>query len=292
MFSWLTRSRRTPLPIRIRRFRPFLEPLEVRDCPAAPVITGFAAMLMSGQMVNLHGVVQDQNPASVSLSFSGVMTGSTRTASDGSFNYTAAASSLGTVTAVATNAQALTSAPVQTQVVSPAPTITLNVTMLDHRNVLLYGKVSAPTAGGLTVTFTGMATGTISTASDGSYSVEVQASALGNVNATTKDIWGQASNQATVTLSTSKPSVLNFTGAQSGSTWTFTGQVSSYNPVGETVTFGGSPQLQGKTTTVGTNGWFTFSIILPPGLDFTATAVATDWWNQQSAAALYLVVTY
>jgi hypothetical protein len=173
------------------------------------------------------------------------------------------------------------------------PVITLNVVYLQQRYVQFSGQVteSGSPLSGLTVTITGKATGTATTGSNGSYSVILQASALGGVHATTVDGAGQASNDAVVTLTSNAPIIESFTATQAGNVWTFTGQVSDASPAGETVTLGGLTQLQGQTCTVGSNGWFTFQITLPSGTDGTVSAVDTNWWGQQSEDALTNVVS-
>jgi hypothetical protein len=173
------------------------------------------------------------------------------------------------------------------------PTITLNVVMLNQRNIQLCGQVTEPGANvsGLTVTISGEATGTTTTNSNGVYSVVLQAAALGDVHAKTVDGAGQASNDAVYTLACDPPVIQNFTASQNGNIWTFTGTVVDESAPGETVTFGGISQLNGKTATVNSNGTFSLSVWLPSGLDNTVWAQDTNWWGQQSEEALYNVVS-
>jgi hypothetical protein len=173
------------------------------------------------------------------------------------------------------------------------PVITLSVVHYQQRWIQLSGQVteSGSSVNGLTVTISGEATGTTQTGPNGSYSLMLQASALGDVHATTVDGSGQASNNAVVTLTSNAPTIADFTATQNGTLWTFTGEVVDASPAGETVTFGGLSQLQGKTVTVGSNGWFTFSIMLPSGTNGTVSAMDTNWWGLQSADALFNVVS-
>lgn len=295
MLRLLTRNARRPAKVKPRFFRPVLEMLEGRDCPSMPgapgvSVTSFSVMATSGKTVTITGTVTDGTPgAAVSVSFSGVVSASATADSNGNFSTTATATSLGTVTATATDNQGQTSAPAQAQLAVAAPTITLQVVPLDKRNVLLCGSASAQSPGGLTVTLGGKVSGTTTTRSDGSFNITLEASALGDVTAATTDVWGQASNTATYTLTSNTPSITQFKGLQDGTTWTFTGSVTDEWPEGETVTFGGFPQLQGQTCTVTSNGTFSFTITLPTGLDNIATATVTDWWGLQSQEAQTLV---
>lgn len=284
MLRLLTRKARKPAPARPRYFRPGLERLERRDCPAGPTITMFSVTAGTGKTAMIMGQVTENSPtpAPFTVALGGVVTANLTTDGSGNFSATEPASALGTVTATATDAQGQTSAPAQAQLTSQAPSITVTVLVLDHRNVMVIGKVTAPSPGGLTVTITGQASGTTTTAADGTFNIELQASALGNVSASTKDIRGQASNVATATIQASAPVLSQFQATQNGTTWTFTGQVTACDAPGMTVTFGGIPQLQGQTVTVGKDDTFSFSITLPAGLDATATAFVTDWWGQQS----------
>ena len=54
------------------------------------------------------------------------------------------------------------------------------------------------------------------TASDGTFSYTAQASSLGNVQATTVDLWAQTSNTAQVAVADSAPTISNFKGVQGG----------------------------------------------------------------------------
>src|SRR5579859_1289919 len=87
-----------------RRPRLMVERLETRDCPAAPVIGSLTATPITGTTVQLSGYVQDANPATTHISFTGVMSGTVTANTYGYFSYQAQASGLGAVSAVATDA--------------------------------------------------------------------------------------------------------------------------------------------------------------------------------------------
>ncbi len=155
MFYWLTGRRgRTTSP----RARLCLEWLETRDCPAAPVITAFAVEQMGQHNVGLSGTVQDENPGTVVVHFTGVATGNVTVSSNGSFWFETTASSLGTVNAKALDAESLWSAEVPAQLTNSAPAILdFTATHLTGTWWSFRGRVTDEYFWGLTVKLTGLA---------------------------------------------------------------------------------------------------------------------------------------
>src|SRR5262249_18114448 len=99
MFAFFTRSSGPSSPRAGRRARLSLERLETRDCPYTPfTISSFTSTVLANHAVHLSGTVQDDNPASVQLTFSGAVTGTTTANSVGNFSYDTTNASLGTVT--------------------------------------------------------------------------------------------------------------------------------------------------------------------------------------------------
>jgi hypothetical protein len=165
MLKTLTGRFHSPRPAS-RRWRPQVEHLEERYCldgssgstffppPGGPVITSFTVHMLTRKSVELDGTVTDLHPGSVTVSFGGVMTGTVSTNADGSFSFTADASSLGTVTAVATDDRSLTSAPAGGQVVSNPPQIDAFYGGVQSGNTWTFqGHVTDESPAGLTVTF-------------------------------------------------------------------------------------------------------------------------------------------
>jgi hypothetical protein len=279
--------RRTPAAPGRRRARPALEALEARDCPAAPQVT-FTVTEVPGHMVRLSGTVTDENPATVTVAFSGVVSGMTMADPTGHFSLPAQPTTLGLINAVARDQEGLTSDPAQVAFTSAAPTITLTIAYGPQRSVILAGKVTDESPGGRPVTFTGAASGTALTNADGTFSVTLVATQLGNVQAVTTDVWGLSADAAVVTVANTAPVISDFTGNRgSGNVWTFGGKVTDEAAVGLTVRFGGLASLQDKTATVQADGWFWLSVVLAEGEDGTALARATDWWGVQSDEAWF-----
>ena len=274
---------------RPRRVSLALEALEERYCPAAPApqITLTAQPLNSGRLVELAGTVTDSDPATVTITFSGVVSASTTANAAGNYDCTVQASGLGTVSAVGSDTLGLTSNTAQATISSAAPSLTLALAYGSQRSITLSGRVTDAQAGACTVQFTGVATGSTTTNADGTYSLTVNASQLGTVQARVQDTGGQTSAAAHVTVTSAAPSITHFQAIRGAlNVWTFQGQVTDESAPGLTVRFGGLPSLVGRTVTVDSTGWFHLTIELQDGEQGTASAQTTDWWGLNSNLAL------
>jgi hypothetical protein len=296
MLSFVTRLPRAPAAPRRRRVPPALEALETRDCPAGPVITSFTATALAGSTVRLSGTVSDDDPSSVSISFGGPIGGMTTAGASGAFSYTAEASASGTETASATDGNALVSDTVQTPVTiaTPSrPSLTLNITSAGRNLVVLSGQVRAGSPGGLTVSFSGMLSGSAVTNPDGTYKVTLLATGMGEVQATVTDVAGQTSDPVSAMLPNTPPVIQNFRASWvSGTTWVLSGSVSDESPAGLTVQFGGVGSADGRTATVAADGTFSLTVTLQPGEGGMVSALCTDWFDMQSNIASDSIMAY
>jgi hypothetical protein len=191
---WQARS-----PVRTR-VTPTLERLETRDCPAAPVIISFGATLGFGNTVTLLGTVVDENPGTVQITFSGVVSGTTMASSRGGFALQTYASALGTIFADAVDEECLSSEQASTSITSDRPVIAdFTATDLGDGVYEFSGNVIDESAPGLTVRLTGLAAfgenGLEVTVSwDSWFSVLHNiGSETGTAQAQTWDMWGQES---------------------------------------------------------------------------------------------------
>jgi large repetitive protein len=239
-------------------------------------------------MVVLSGVVSDSNPADVCVSFAGAASGSTGCDSNGNFSYTTSSANLGKVHAVAVDGAGLSSGPAFGRITVPPPIVSLSITYGSQRTVTLSGQVTDLDASSLSVTFTGVASGSVAVNPDGIFTLTTTATGLGTIQASTTDLWGQASNTAQVTVSALPPSITSFTATcLGGNLWTLSGTVTDQtSPAGLSVQFGGLSGVTGQTATVGANGAFSLTVQIPSGVSGTVTAEATDWWGLQSNTAL------
>lgn len=269
------------------RFRARLgvERLEARDCPTGPVIMSLSAVATTNHMATLYGMISDPNPASTRINFSGVASGSVNSDATGHFYTQLAASSLGQITAAAIDGMGLTSCPYSVALTDQVPQIVLNLAYGANKQLTLSGKVTDDTPSGLTVSITGLATGTVTTDSNGNYTITVTASGPnGTITATTADIWGQAAS-AQVTASNSAPVISALSAsASSYGFWSITGKVADEHPGGLTLTFTSTdvPAINGLTTTVQADGSFSLTVLIPNTQSGYFYAQTTDWWGVQS----------
>jgi hypothetical protein len=295
MFSFLTRSPKPRLSSLPRRARLGVECLEGRDCPSAPQIS-LAATVLTGRTVQLTGQVMAANPDSVTLTFSGVMTGTIHASKAGTFSYTAQASALGSVRASGVDGQGLSSNVALASVTSVTPFISLSVTQNSGNRVTLSGHVTDPSPSGLTVVIGGGASGSTTTDATGNYNVTVDTNTAAAITVYATDVWNQTSNTASATPgssapTTTPPTISNFSADPgTGNSWTFSGQVTAPSFQGLTVQFGGMGSLTNyPPVTVNSTGWFSVTITLAAGEDGTAWAQATDANGNSSGQACSLV---
>jgi hypothetical protein len=145
------------------------------------------------------------------------------------------------------------------------------------------GTVSnTPNPGGMIVQLTGVATGSATTNAQGGFSVQLTATGLGTETATTTG----ATAQTTLT-DPGAPLISLFDSTEyPGGYYLFSGHVNGTVFAGEVITFSGSiPSMQGKTTTVHSDGSFSFVGHLLPGEDGDVLASATaDVWGVNNVA--------
>lgn len=263
--------------------------LEDRDCPAAPGLADFAARQLGDYWV-LSGRVTDEAPGQATVAITGDASGAARMYSDGKFEFIVQKSGTGTVYARATDIEGLQSEVAGAAIGLPsgnqAPHISLNVSYLNQRNVRLSGTVYDESPTNLTVTLGGKVSGNTVTTTGGWFTIDLAASGLGDVTASVTDGQGVASNVPRITLTSSPPTISNFTVTITGNTYTFTGKVTDESAAGLSVTFGGDiSEISGSTRTVGNDTWFTYTVTLTPGTTGLVTAKTTDWWGLDSNLA-------
>jgi hypothetical protein len=271
-----------------------LEALEARWCPSRicldgltpPRILGFAAGALPGHMALLSGSVDDPNPAGLTVNFDGTVSGSTTCDANGNFSYLTSDAALGSIMAVASDSAGLCSGRAWTILSVPPPILTLTITYGSQRTVTLAGQVTDLDAAGRTVTFSGVVSGSAVTGADGKFTLTTQASALGNVQSSTVDLWGQSSNTAQVTVASAPPVISNLTVYQANAnTWVITGSVADESAAGLVIQFSGLASLAGKTAVVGANGTFSLTFQLQPGEQGEVYAQTADWWGLNSNQA-------
>jgi hypothetical protein len=152
--------------------------------------------------------------------------------------------------------------------------------------VQVTGTVTDDVPSNCTVNLTGVVQASTAVNPDGTFAVQTNASALGQVTASAVDtVSNLSSAQFVAVFSVPPPEIQNFGFIhEAGNIWTFTGSVASVPPGNIPVTFGGPGGLANATVNTNPDGTFTITVTLtnPPPI-FTVTAVATDAWGQQSS---------
>ena len=270
-------------------YRPRIDELEERCCPADCHIT-LNALVLPNHLVQLSGTVSGGLIADLQVQFTGTVDGVTTTDTNGNFSYTTSNASLGTVYATGLNNGQQSTDTAQATIAVAAPALSLSISYGAQHNVTLSGQLTDLDAGNQSISISGVAAGTPVTDSSGNFSLTTTASALGEVDATETDLWGQASNTAIVMVSSTAPVIQDFAAVNSiGNIWTFTGRVVDNHPEGLTIRFGGIAGLVGQTVTVRADGTFCFTCMLPAGTHGTASAITTGWWGLDSDPVYYPV---
>jgi hypothetical protein len=259
------------------------ERLETRDCPAAPAVT-LTTRELANRMVELSGVVTDEHPTTVQLTFSGVASGTARPGADGHYSVQLPATSLGQVQVVALDDQNLSSNPVSAAFTTQGIRITLSVTRGSSQQVTVSGQVSDEFPAGRVVTLSGAAQGVATTDSQGRYSLTTNLTGSGRVTAVAADQWGMGGCLteglcilALLDGALPLPSgFVDFSCSESADgMWTFTGHTDpSY--AGDTVEFSGIPAVDGQQTTVQPDGSFSLTVPVPPGENGNVDATLYD----------------
>ncbi len=295
MAFWSSSTPRTTnrSPVRKQRAVLQLEVLEGRDCPSGAQITSFSANVQSGHQVLLSGTILDSAPGAAVINFGGTASGSVVPDLSGHFQVLENISQLGAVFATATDPDGSVSNTARAVLTDPGISLTLSATQGANRTVTVTGQVSCPSPAGLTVAFSGIVSGTVTTSSNGTFTFVAPASALGQIQATVTDVWGVSATAAT-TLCNTPPTIINFRAINNGyNCWTFTGQVQDEYAAGLVVRLSGIPTLNGSNAvaTVQANGTFSYTIMLSPGEGGSVTASCIDWWGQASNQATTFVLS-
>jgi hypothetical protein len=288
MLGLFGRSRRSSVRARSQRANLRIEALEERYCLTAPVLT-LNAQVLPGHVARLTGSVTDNFLQGIRVNFGGAVSGNATTDANGNFLYETQNATLGTVNAVAIDQMNACSATMSVSLSTPAPTVTLNFSYLKEGNIQLTGSVTSVDMN-LTVSFSGVATGSTTSDQNGNFSLITKPTKPGIIQAVATDIWGNTSNAGTVNFNPQPPTVTNFQGMPGpNDSWTFSGTVTAPETPNQLVHLGGFAPLTSQTVTVGNDGTFSVTVYLDSNASGWATAESDDWWGQQSNKATFFV---
>lgn len=278
-------NRRAP-----RRFR--IESLESRNCMSA-VSLGLSAQTTTGQNVEVSVMVMGTED-SYQVSLSGPVSASVSVDSSGWAMYTGPATGLGTITGTVSDSDGDT-AQASCEIADSPPLInSLTVVATGQgKQVEVSGSVTAPSPGGLAVTFSGSAglddTGA-TTDAYGDFDLVTTATSLGDVSAVVKDVWGVNSAPMTTTLTVQPPQIVGLTAVDIGNGyWEMQGTVNGPDAADDSVALSGMASASASPDSTGS-----FSVIVYFGSEYpngTEYAVATDVWGQSSAQSSYTLST-
>jgi len=232
MFQWsrpTTKQTKPALSVRRRRITLHVEALEARDCPSAPPVVEPLASLDAvrddttparvadpGLSLSLSAVPGPGGTATVSgqvfgaspvggltVTLSGVVSGSVTTNADGMFTYTGPASGPGQIQAAVTDAEVKTATSSVTLIISPPTIVNFRAINNGNNNWTFTGQVQGPYAAGMVVTLAGIpslgnnVSATVQASGSFYYTVTLQPGECGGITANCIDVWGQAANEAT-----------------------------------------------------------------------------------------------
>lgn len=253
--------------------------------PPPPTVTLSVAQ-MGGRNVMLFGQVTGGASGNLNVSFTGQVTGSALTNSYGAFSYTTVAAGVGAISAQVVDVWGQVGS-AQVNVTSNAPTVVMTVVLGANRMVYVTGQVSDETPAGMTVTLSGPISATVTTAANGSFAYSGVASGLGTITATAADVWG-LTGSASFAMTNIAPVIGNFQIVSGGINgyWTVEGQVTDEFASGLIVHLTSTiTALNNINVTVGSDGWFTYTVQLQEGTTGAISALTTDWWGVGSNTA-------
>jgi hypothetical protein len=223
------------------------------------------------------------------VTFGGEVSGSTITDSFGHYSYQTNAAAVGSVTAVAVDSNNQTSNIAATPIVVKPPVVELSIIKwTGSKQIYVSGGVFDETPFGLTVNFSGAATGTTITNSGGWFNATLNLTQLGSLKASVTDAWGLSGN-ASVNVTKAAPTVKNVSATQESFIWFVAGQVTDVYPIGMVVTCQSTnnSNLNGTATT-DANGNFTIEL---PGTQYgTVNVSATDAWGKTSNVVTKMLI--
>lgn len=153
------------------------------------------------------------------------------------------------------------------------------------REVELKGTVADTNPQCDTVSFTGMATGSVMPDTSGNFDYFTSAFGLGTVTAVAKFQYQYPSAPVTAMITSAAPTITSFQVINSGGgNWTFQGSVADEAPQGIVVRFGGNFWVNGLTASVDKNGHFSATFYLPRLTTGFVTAQCNDVWGLLSNA--------
>jgi hypothetical protein len=255
----------------------------------APQIT-LNATVLSGREVLLTGVVSDNDPAGVTVYFSGAVSGQATTDLNGDFSYVTTTATLGTVSAYGIDQQAQDTNTALAVIATPAPTLSAAVSRTGTNTLTLTGQLADIDPAGETISISGEASGSAFTDANGNFTCTVGVSSSGTLVISGTDLWGQPSNDvlvyvtntSSVVTASMSPNITLSAQVLPGQEVLLSGVLSDNTPSGAKVYFAGAVS---GTTTTDSGGNFSFVTTAASLGTVTAYAIDQDGNSSNSASA-------
>lgn len=169
--------------------------------------------------------------------------------------------------------------------------LSLEIAYGEGNEITLTGVLTDDQPGGRIISLSGVIEQEVTTDPYGGFSITLNATTLGSIQALTTASNGNLVLAPSVSVESNCPFIEEFVcGEDLGSPgwFIFAGRVIDESPGGLTVHFGGSPvSLGGKSAVTESDGWFSLRVQLNGTAtdNGTGEAVVTDWWGLQSDVA-------
>jgi hypothetical protein len=283
MYGFLARRKHRPaLTHRLR-----CESLEARDCPALPpAMLSFEVTRLQGHAIQVSGMIWDESPATAQVRLSGVATGVFNVNAQGYFSGEALTTGFGQIAARAYDSEGFLSKCLYHNYQNLPPSISYQVEQSGPAQFRIFGVVTDEDPNLARVNIGGLVSASVTPEVNGNFTFTFNSSILGGMNIRAVDSIGQNSFLHNFQLPNQAPVIAPFYASQQGYAWIIQGRVADEAPAGLTVTFhSGIPSIDGRTTTVLSDGSFYIVAYLKWGESGVVSAQTTDWFGIASNTA-------
>jgi hypothetical protein len=266
-----------------------LERLDDRIAPATAYFSSLKGCIIGSNII-VYGRVADESPTTDVVHAGGAVSGTYTATATGKFEFISTYTGNNNATLYIHSDEGIDSPPigisVQPSLNNANPYVSFHETVSAGRQVTFSGVVYDESPATCRISITGATTvPNITPAADGSFTVTVTASALGEVDCQAWDAQGAPSNLDFTVLESHKP-VIDTLAYQSlgDNKFKLYGHVTGDGVQGLPVTFGGEVNaVRGQSALCDANGYFelTFTDTDPTDIG-VITADFTDWWGESA----------
>jgi hypothetical protein len=251
-----------------------------------PILLSFNVTRLQGHAIQVSGLVWDNNPATAEVRLSGVASGNFQVNAQGFFAGETTTTGFGQIVARAYDNEGFISRALYHNYQNLPPSISYQVEQSGPGQFRIFGVVTDEDPNLATVNIGGVVSGSTTPDINGQYSYTFNSTILGGMNIRAVDSIGQNSYFQYFYLPNQAPVIAPFTASQQGYAWIIQGRVADEAPAGLTVTFhSGIPSIDGRTTTVLSDGSFFIVAFLKWGESGIVSADTTDWFGVASNTA-------